>query len=123
LKMGSATITELANRGAEAAAEFDTFDFNVHRWTRYRVAAADIDEMLDLLSTRYEEDDGYQQFLNTYGPASRQYKHGSPAAAAADAEATAKLMATGQQWHDDGHPATAGHPPNPSPALRTVPRQ
>src|SRR5205807_2344499 len=41
LKMDRETITDLANRGAAAAAEFDTFDFDAHRWERYRVAATD----------------------------------------------------------------------------------
>jgi predicted acylesterase/phospholipase RssA len=123
LRMNAETITRLADRGAEAAALFDSFDHDLHRWIRYRVAAAGVDELLDHLSSRYHDDDGVAAFLNAYGPTAPSYAHGSTTAAKIDAAATAVLMDAAKAFHDSHHPATAGRVPHPRPVLRTVPRQ
>ncbi|MEA2685005.1 MAG: hypothetical protein QOE93_200, partial [Actinomycetota bacterium] len=64
LKMDGDTITELANRGADAAAEFDDFPFDDHRDQRYRIAMAGLDEVLHGLQAPYPE---YKDLLTRPG--------------------------------------------------------
>ncbi len=121
LRMTPATIKALADRGAEAAHLFDSFDFDLHRWIRYRVAMGGTDDMLTSLNGKYEH--GFRDFIDTYGPTSSQFGLGTPAATTADATATAAFMALGQAWANAHHPASAGVLPAPKPDLRFVPRQ
>ena len=121
LRMTPETINGLANRGAEAAHLFDSFDFDLHRWIRYRVAMAGADDMLTSLNAKYEH--GFRDFIDGYGPTSTRFGLGTPEATTADAAATAAFMAVGQAWADAHHPSSAGSSPAPKPDLRFVPRQ
>lgn len=121
LRMTPETIKTLADRGAEAAHLFDSFDFDLHRWIRYRVAMGGTDDMLTSLNRKYEH--GFRDFIDTYGPKSSQFGLGNPDAIAADATATAAFMALGKAWADAHHPGSAGTLPAPKPDLRFVPRQ
>jgi predicted acylesterase/phospholipase RssA len=121
LRMTPATISALADRGADAAHLFDSFDFDLHRWIRYRVAMGGTDDMLASLHAKYEH--GFRDFIDTYGPTTSHFGLGTPEATAADATATAAFMALGQTWADAHHPASAGTTPAPKPDLRFVPRQ
>lgn len=121
LRMTPATIKALADRGALAAHLFDDFDFDLHRWIRYRVAMGGTDDMLTSLYGKYEH--GFRDFIDTYGPTSSQFRLGNPDAIAADATATAAFMALGKAWADAHHPGSAGTLPAPKPDLRFVPRQ
>ena len=117
LRMEPATITELADRGADAAALFDTFDLDLHRWIRHRVAMSSLDELLTTMHDGYRGPDGYEQFLRQHAPDAPNYPAG-----AADGAATARLMAVAAEWADLGHPATKGIVPRPKPSLHPVTR-
>ncbi|WP_344212843.1 hypothetical protein [Kribbella sancticallisti] len=121
LKMEPEVIKELADRGAEAAALFDDFDFDDHRWTRYRVAMSEIDEVLTGMNARYA--DGYEAFLKEHGPATGRYKIGGAARTAAELALTDLLMRQAKSSAAQDHPAGAGDVPHPRPAVRLVPRQ
>ena len=121
LRMPAATITALADRGADAARTFQDFDLPLHRWIRYRVAMSGTDEMLTSLDGKYKN--GFHAFIASYGPTAVQHQIGDPSAIAADAAATAALMSVAAKWGADGHPSSAGIVPRPKPNLRFVPRQ
>jgi predicted acylesterase/phospholipase RssA len=123
LKMPRETIQRLADRGAAAAAQFDTFDFDLHRWIRYRVSMSELDELLEALSANYGRSAGYEEFLAAYGPTAPNYGLGGKGAAAADQQATRQLMELATTWADAGYPSSAGTVPRPKPLLRIVPRQ
>jgi predicted acylesterase/phospholipase RssA len=118
LRMPAPIIAGLADRGAEAAALFDSFDLAVHKWIRHRVAMSSIDELLSTLRDAYGGPDGYEQFIAGYGPITTNYPAG-----AKDGAATGELMATLDSWATLGHPSLQGSVPRPQPSLRPVPRQ
>ena len=118
LKMTGATIESLGRRGDDAANEFEDFDFDNHRWVRYRTAMGGLSETLDgLLEAR----PGYDAFLAAGYDDS--YPFGSQRARQADLTATRELLDTAQSWADAGYPATAGPLPRPRPQVRAVMRQ
>lgn len=121
LRMTPETIRALADRGADAAHLFDSFDFDLHRWIRYRVAMCGTDDLLTALDGKYRH--GFSDFIDAYGPTSTHFGLGTPEATAADAAATAALMKLAQNWAAASHPASAGTSPAPKPDLRFVPRQ
>jgi predicted acylesterase/phospholipase RssA len=125
LKMKPGTIKDLTDRGQDAAKLLETFDFELHRWIRYRVAMNLLDGTLTTLLDRYgptNQDVGYQAFLADYGPRASSYKM-SQNQLASDGDATQALMDVAANWGAAGHPAAAGETPNPEPALRLVPPQ
>jgi predicted acylesterase/phospholipase RssA len=120
LEMLPSTITSLADRGAEAAATLDTFDLELHRWIRYRVAMSSLDDLLATMRAAYPGPEGYQELVRSYGSVTNRY----PASARpADARATDDLMDVAGAWAEAGHPAAGGRVPRPRPELRQVPRQ
>ncbi len=110
LKMPTHTIQALANRGADAAATFDSFDFNDHRLTRFRIAMAGADEFLAVMQEAEDGTDGYGQLLASSGtPKALRDGYG-------------ELVDVAGSWAAAGHPASKGAP-KPQPQLRLVPRQ
>lgn len=126
LKMSPDTIADLAERGARAATLLDTFDFELHRWIRYRVALNLLDHTLTTMHERYENSDevpeGYKDFVAGYKVTEGSYKMGVQAHAN-DVMATQQLMALAAKWAEDGHPAREPAVPSPHPSLRLVPPQ
>jgi predicted acylesterase/phospholipase RssA len=126
LKMDRKTILRLADRGEDAAAEFDDYDFDLHRWIRYRVEMSELDTLLDGLLDRSGGEDGYEAFVARTGPTTRNYRHDTGRdhpVARADLEATLALLEVARAWRVAGHPASKGSVPRPRPALRIVPKQ
>jgi predicted acylesterase/phospholipase RssA len=121
LKMNADDIEGLANRGADAAALFDDFDFDLHRWIRYRVAMSELDETMGELRRSYTE--GTRDFVANYAPSTSRYPIGTPQAVLEDRQATASLIGVADEWADAGHPSVAGRVPRPKPSLRLTPRQ
>lgn len=121
LKMKADAITELADRGAKAAALFDDFNFDDHRWTRYRVAMSEIDEVLTGMNASYVG--GFQAFLTAHSATTTRYKIGGAATTAAELALTNQLMQQAAASAAQNHPASAGDVPHPRPAVRLVPRQ
>jgi hypothetical protein len=123
LRMPDEVVRAMADRGADAAALLDTFDFELHRWTRYRVAQSELDDLFEGLAARWESPTDYRSFIESYGPTAPRYGFGSAAEAAADRHATGELMSTVGDWQQDGNPSSAGRLPHPKPSIRIVPRQ
>jgi hypothetical protein len=121
LRMKPEVIKELADRGAEAAALFDDFNFDLHRWIRYRVAMSELDEVLTGLNASYVG--GFDAFLKSYGATTTQYRIGGAAITAAELALTNQLMNQAQSSAAQNHPASAGDVPHPRPAVRLLPRQ
>lgn len=76
LAMPRERILELAARGQRAAALLAgtatgqrCFDWQQHRWTRYRTAMSKLEQAFDQMGQAYTGQDSYQQFLLTYEPA------------------------------------------------------
>jgi hypothetical protein len=142
LQMPADIIAGLANRGAEAGLNilngngkpYDDpdklwpFNFQAHRWMRYRNAMASVDELLSGMQAVWTaQQDSQEVFLASDQPPSGfrfpQYPPG-----ANDHEATAKVMRLAQDLEDLGHPALgvetgAGvkNVPHPEPELRLTP--
>jgi hypothetical protein len=108
-------IEDLADRGAEAAALFDDFDRDLHRWVRYRTASVATDEMLTRMLLKYE--DGFDAFVARYSQTTTHFGVG-----AGDGAATSELMRAAKHLVDQGHPHTVGTVPKPTPELRVGPR-
>jgi predicted acylesterase/phospholipase RssA len=119
LKMKPEVIEGLA--GEAAAALFDDFDFDLHRWIRYRVAMSELDDTLGELRHSYH--DGTANFIEKLGPSAPRYQIGGQQAVLDDREATARLIGVADAWAAAGHPSSAGTVPRPKPAMRLTPRQ
>jgi predicted acylesterase/phospholipase RssA len=115
LAMPPEVIQDLADRGRDAAALFDDFDLDLHKWIRYRVSMAATDELLATLCTGY--DGGFGDYLATYRPVTTRFKP-----AGKDEEATDAVIATARALAEAKHPHTGGSVPRPVPDLRVAPR-
>lgn len=125
LRMPPEVIEALSERGREAARRLEAFDFDLHRWVRYRVAMPLLDGTLAGLVRRFDGADGregYQDFLERYGPVAPSYPLGTDQRVA-DSAATAALMEVARDWERAGHPGAAGATPHPEPELRLSPPQ
>ena len=115
LKMGPETIEELGRRGDLAAQQLEGFDFDNHRWIRYRTAMLALSDVLAGLGRGYPD---YAPFVAARRDGS--YPFPSRVSAEADLAATEQLMGVQRLWEDAGYPATGGPPPQPRPRLRPV---
>jgi len=131
LSMSEDTIKKLSLRGLAAARELlDNFDFETHRWIRYRTAMGQLDRSMHDLAARYDADlpgglHGYRMFVSTYGPTARNYKERRSWVPAAVKRTDALLSFAGRG--EDGvvagvDPDFTPGSPNPRPELRTTPR-
>jgi predicted acylesterase/phospholipase RssA len=119
LVMDDATIRDLADRGVEAAATFDEFAFDEHRWIRHRVAMAQLSRAFTGMRGLWDAGvtPTYEQLL----PVPKGYPYAESAAfRAQDAEASRKLMDLADAWDGLGNPGRT-EPPHPEPDLRLTP--
>lgn len=72
LTMPKKRVRLLSRLGYLAGQEMHAFDFDEHRWRRYLVALARIEETLHDLSENYQ--DSYQDFLIDYAKRARSYE-------------------------------------------------
>jgi hypothetical protein len=116
---------------AAARELLDNFDFETHRWIRYRTAMGQLDRSMRDLAARYDAElpgglHGYRVFVSTYGPAARHYKErrrGWVPAAVARTDALLSFAGRGGDGVlDDVDPDFTPGSPNPRPELRTAPR-
>jgi hypothetical protein len=138
LQMPADVVARLANRGAQAGLnilygngkpdddpnKLWPFNFEAHRWMRYRTAMASLDELLSGMHAVWTAPDGSQEaFLATdQPPAGFRFPTYPPGAN--DHEATVKVMGLAQELEDLGHPAlggTTGNVPHPEAELRLTP--
>lgn len=138
LQMPAEVVAGLANRGAEAGLNILNgngkpdgdrnkvwpFNFEAHRWMRYRTAMASLDELLSGMHAVWTAPDGSQEaFLATdQPPAGFRFPTYPPGSN--DRAATVKVMGLAQELEDLGHPAlgrTRGNVPHPEAELRLTP--
>ncbi len=117
LKMKDSVIKDLARRGNEAAIQLEDFDFDAHRWIRYRTTTNALSEHLDRLVQ------AFPQARGVIAEHTGSYQFGSARARTADRVATEQLIETATTWQEAGYPACTGEVPDPRPQLRPMMRQ
>jgi len=129
LDMHPERIAALAARGQRAAqllagtaAGQRCFDWQQHRWTRYRTAMSKLEQGLDQMGEAYADPNGYRQFLATYQPQHYRgrvgYERQWQAFGRGGLAALLKLAAGWQQGADHYVDGT----PKPNPELRLTNR-
>ncbi|HEV8649528.1 MAG TPA: hypothetical protein VG276_08985 [Actinomycetes bacterium] len=129
LAMAREQILELAARGQRAAELLAgtatgqrCFDWQQHRWTRYRTAMSKLEQGLDQMGEAYAGPDNYQHFLAAYQPEHYRgrtgYEQEWQAFARSGLAALLQLAATWQQGMNHYVDGT----PRPNPELRLTNR-
>jgi len=124
LRMKSDIIEILSERGAKAARALDTFDFDAHRWVRYRVTMSELSSTLEGMLRSYERGgtQGYDQLIATYASDHYPPSEAGDPWRAGDRTATDQLMDVAQLWVNAGQPARKTTMPRPRPVIRVTPR-
>lgn len=132
LSMGRGAIESILEKGARAGQLLRDFDFNDHRWVRFRVLMAQLEEELGRFATAYPDSKTYADVFAGFGE-SRSY----PRDAAWCAEAAGRLttiLDLVRGWRERDESWRAARPawqdkrffgrqgPKPEPALRVTPR-
>ena len=100
LTMSKATVDKLVGYGRQAGILLrDKFDLSGHRWRRFLVAMARMEETLDEVTAAYDQVPGeFGQFLSGYAPAPRSYNQHDPARVAEMLKRGAELADIGKRW-------------------------
>ncbi|MGC3953700.1 MAG: patatin-like phospholipase family protein [Propionicimonas sp.] len=117
LAMNPETIARLSAKGALAGAKLrDDFDFELHRWLRFRIAM----NGLSVALARFGENlpDFEAHLPEPWGRPTYQFRASREARVRQDARDLADLAAG---WAADGWPANRDRPPRPEPVLRFGP--
>ena len=123
LNMDVARVLALSARGRQAG-EILTQDFNwdLHRWTRFRTALAQFQQAFAKAAQVYdgkpEQEESFAAFLDRYAAQPKNYPLKHPELARPAVEA---LFAVAKGWQDQGIDFVDGEP-RPEPDLRIVPR-
>lgn len=125
LNMPPDVICRLSEFGRRAGQKLrQDFDWDAHRWRRYLVALARLDELLDDLHESYTEpapgDEPLRDFLDRYRDAPAEYEQTGQWNAAAE-EDIADLMQCHERWLTRKR-LQDGQIPRPSAELRLAPR-
>jgi predicted acylesterase/phospholipase RssA len=125
LAMDAATIRSLARYGEQAGEVLrNQFDFDSHRWRRFLVAMARIEETLDEVAKAYDGSPGspeaFSEFLARYAREPDQYKQETGVLAAMLTRGK-QLAATGVEWRL-APTLREGHIPKPATTLRISPK-
>ena len=122
LTMSDATVQKLVDYGRRAGIKLrDDFDLDEHRWRRFLVAMARMEETLDEVTKAYEQVPGkFGDFLKVYSPNPSSYKQ-IAVEAAEMLKRGEELSAMGARWRT---PPTIrdGEIPNPATNLRITPK-
>jgi hypothetical protein len=122
LTMKPATVQKLVGYGEQAGVMLrDQFDLDGHRWRRFLVAMARMEQTLDEAATAYDQVPGrFGDFLAVYASNPSSYKQNA-AEAAEMLKRGAELAAIGVQWRT--RPTVRdGKIPNPPTNLRVTPK-
>jgi len=129
LAMPQDRILDLAGRGQQAAQLLAgtatgqrCFDWQQHRWTRYRTAMSKLEQGLDQMGEAHADPNGYRQFLTTYQPEHYRGRSGYEQqwqAFARDGLAALLQLARGWQQGTDHY---VDGTPKPNPELRLTNR-
>jgi predicted acylesterase/phospholipase RssA len=125
LAMDEATIRKLVGYGALAGETLrDQFDLDGHRWRRFLVAMARMEETLDEVAKAYEGLPGgpeaFGDFLDRYSADPASYKQ-KPPILAAMLKRGAELAASGANWRAEPT-IREGNIPKPPTNLRITPK-
>jgi hypothetical protein len=125
LAMDAATINRLADYGKDAGDELcEQFDLDVHRWRRFLVAMARMEETLDEVATAYDgvQDnvEGYSSFLARYPQHAEVYNE-KPDVLAAMLARGQELAQLGKRWRTKPR-VRDGYIPQPPTNLRITPK-
>jgi predicted acylesterase/phospholipase RssA len=121
LTMDQATIRKLVGYGGQAGEMLrDKFNLDEHRWRRFLVAMARMEETLDDVAKAYEQAPGgpepFGDFLVRYSGLAKSYRQ-DPARLAEMLRRAAELVASGKEWR--GKPTVRdGDIPRPPTDLR-----
>lgn len=130
LDMPSQLIVKLAERGRGAAQlltgdgphESSKFNWDEHRWTRYRTATAKLEQALEQFSQVYDQagNDGFAHFINGFRP--RHYV-GTDVDGwlRFNSEEVTRLLGIGRAWLQRT-PKYTDYAPEPDPELRMTAR-
>jgi predicted acylesterase/phospholipase RssA len=125
LTMDEATIRKLVNYGEQAGETLrDKFDLDGHRWRRFLVAMARMEETLDEVAKAYEGLPGgpeaFGDFLDRYSADPASYKQ-KPPILAAMLKRGAELATSGANWRAEPT-IRDGNIPKPPTNLRITPK-
>ena len=121
LEMPPERIARLSERGRRAGlALVESFDWDQHRWVRYRSTLPEIHLQLSRMAAQFRGDgagESFAEFLARYGPDPAHY----PLSRSAEAlERATDLLRLVESW--PGTPWSKPRVPQPRPALRIMPR-
>jgi len=122
IAMDEPTIDRLADLGRQAGARLENFDFDAHRWRRFLVAMARMEQTLDEVAQSYDGVKGaesFRDFLARYPDLAAEYRQ-KPQDVAEMLKRGAQLATLGEEWR--GAPRIReGKIPRPETALRITP--
>ena len=130
LDMPEERVMALADRGRRAAqllagtapAGQRCFDWEQHRWTRYRTAMSKLEQGMDQMGEAYDDGHGYRRFLATYEPTHYRGRRGFERAWQAFARGgLAALLQLAAGWRG-GADHYVDDTPRPNPELRLTNR-
>lgn len=122
IAMDAPTISRLADLGRQAGERLEEFDLDAHRWRRFLVAMARMEQTLDEVAQSYEGVKGaesFRDFLDRYPDLAAEYKQTS-AEVAEMLKRGAQLAKLGEEWRTEPR-VRDGKIPRPRTALRITP--
>jgi len=117
--MPEGRIKALTLRGQAAGRKLSGFDWDAHRWTRYRSAISQLQDKLERMEQVYSHD--FRVFLDRREPAANPYRT-SKAWKQFALQGTDSLMAVVRQWSQHKERFT-DDAPRPEPDLRIMPKR
>lgn len=126
LNMDAATVAKLAKYGEDAGDILCTqFDLDAHRWRRFLVAMARMEETLDEVATSYYSVTGgtedFEDFLKRYPQVASHYTQKNPGVLAAMLTRGKQLANAGTAWRTPPR-IRDGYIPQPPTNLRITPK-
>ena len=119
LVMPEERVQALTLRGQAAGRKLSAFDWDAHRWTRYRSAMAQLQDKLERMEQVHSQ--GFKEFLDRRDPASNPYRTSKTWKQFA-LQGTESLMEIVRQWRRHKERFT-DDAPRPEPDLRIMPRR
>ncbi|MGD9659367.1 MAG: hypothetical protein AB7U61_17295 [Methylocystis sp.] len=122
IAMDAPTVHRLADLGRQAGERLEEFDLDAHRWRRFLVAMARMEQTLDEVAQSYDGVKGaepFRDFLDRYPDLAAEYKQ-TPAEVAEMLKRGAQLAKLGEEWRNEPR-IRDGKIPRPRTALRITP--
>jgi predicted acylesterase/phospholipase RssA len=120
LVMPPERIQALTQRGQAAGRKLSHFNWDAHRWTRYRSAMAQLQDKLERMERVYSQ--GFKEFLDQRDPEANPYKQSNKWKGFA-LEGTQLLMELVGKWRSHEKYRFTDSAPRPTPDLRITPRR